>query len=81
MQTLRQHTEVWAGLNVMKEIVTSLYSAHCVWKNRGVQSRALFILIIELDGNRHLDPAARDQVISDYTVFTHVCSHISTTVL
>lgn len=72
MQTLRQHTEVWAGLNAMKRIVTALFNVHCTWKNRGIQSRALLSLLLELDGDQCLDPAAREQVLTDQSVFTHV---------
>lgn len=72
MQTVRQHTEVWAGLDVMKEIVTALFAAHCVWKNRGVQNRALLSLLLQLDSGTRLEPSAREQVLVDYTVFTHV---------
>ena len=72
MQTLRQHTEVWAGLNVIKEIVSSLFAVHCTWKNRGIQSRPLFSLMLQLDAGRFLEASAREQVSMDYSVFTHV---------
>ena len=72
MQTLRQHTEVWAGLDVMKDIVTALFVTHCTWKNRGIQSRALLSFMLQLDGGRYLELAAREQVSTDYSVFTHV---------
>ena len=72
MQTLRQHTEVWAGLNVLKDIVSTLFQAHCTWKNRGVQNRALLSLMLQLDAGRYLESTAREQVLSDHSVFTHV---------
>ena len=72
MQTLRQHTEVWAALNAMKDIVSALFNAHCTWKNRGMQNRALLSLMLQLNEGRYLEPAAHEQVLSDYSVFTHV---------
>ena len=76
MQTLRQHTEVWAGLDAMKDIAVALFAVHCSWKNRGMQSRALLMLMLELDGGRCLDVASRDQVTTDYSVFIHVRSNM-----
>ncbi|KAI0344762.1 hypothetical protein BDW22DRAFT_1354912 [Trametopsis cervina] len=71
LRTLRQHVEVWACFSRMQEITNTLYSVHTVCKSRGVQSRPLMNLLIELDDGRLLNPAAREQVLSDFAAFVH----------
>ncbi len=72
IQTLQQHMEVWACLNMMANITSSLYTAHVTWKSRGVQSRPLLNLLLDVDDGHHLEQAAREQVSADSSAFAHV---------
>jgi len=44
IETLRQHTEVWAFVNMMKTVAAALFTAHQVWSTRGIQTRALLVI-------------------------------------
>lgn len=72
IRTLRQHTEVWACMDRTQSISSALFAAHTVWKTRGVQSRPLLNLLIELDDGRLLEQTAREQVLADHTAFAYV---------
>lgn len=72
LRTLRQHMEVWACLDIMKSIASALFSTHGAWKARGVQSRELIQLLLEVDHGQHLEPAAREQLFTDQHNFTRV---------
>ncbi|KAI0958249.1 hypothetical protein AcV7_004122 [Taiwanofungus camphoratus] len=71
IETLRQHIEVWACMNVMKTIAESLYTAHQVWRTRGIRTRALLYFVIEVDNERYLEPVAREHVLADVSAYTH----------
>ncbi|CAL1707851.1 unnamed protein product [Somion occarium] len=65
IDTLRQHTEVWACMNSMGMITASLLSAHQYWKSQGVQNPNLLNLLIEFDNVRYLDSSVREQILAD----------------
>ncbi|KAI0093156.1 hypothetical protein BDY19DRAFT_989824 [Irpex rosettiformis] len=71
LRTLRQHVEVWACMDRMQSITSALYASHTVWKTRGVRSRPLMKLLIELDDGRLLEQFAREQIVNDYTAFSY----------
>ncbi|KAI0688045.1 hypothetical protein BC835DRAFT_1419486 [Cytidiella melzeri] len=77
LRTLRQHVEVWACMDTMKSITSALFSAHTVWKTRGVRSRPLMKLLIELDDGRLLEHTAREQVLTDLTAFAYALRPVS----
>lgn len=59
-------------MNAIGNIITALDTAHQVWKVRGVQSRPLLSLLLELDDGRHLTDASRKNITADITAFTLV---------
>ena len=73
IETLRQHMEVWACMNRMKDIATALWTVYQTWRSRGTQNRFLFKLLTEVDNECYLEPAAREQMQSDISAYTHVC--------
>ena len=74
IETLRQHMEVWACMNRMKDIASALWAVHQAWRSRGLQNRVLLKLLAEVDNDSYLDPAAREQMLSDISAYTHVRS-------
>jgi mediator of RNA polymerase II transcription subunit 12 len=58
-------------MNVTGIITSALYSAHLLWRTRGVQTRSLLTLLVEMDHCRQLDSTARTQVENDIAAFTH----------
>lgn len=71
-ETLRQHMEVWACTNRMKGIASALWTVHQTWRSRGSQNRVLLKLLAEVDNDCYLEPAAREQMFSDISAYTHV---------
>ncbi|KAI0675055.1 hypothetical protein C8Q78DRAFT_1010248 [Trametes maxima] len=71
IETIRQHIEVWACMNRMKEVASALWTVHQTWRSRGSQNRVLLKLLAEVDNDRFLDPAAREQMLSDISAFSH----------
>ncbi|KAL6308224.1 hypothetical protein BKA93DRAFT_726196 [Sparassis latifolia] len=71
METLRQHMEVWACMNIMHTIATALYASHQFWRTRGIHTRALLSLLIEVDNDRYLEPASREHILADITAYTN----------
>lgn len=72
MDTLNRFATIWACMDVMGQIVDSLFSAHQVWKTRGIQSRQLFVLLMEFDNRRYLSDECREQLSADLSSFTIV---------
>ncbi|KAH9945672.1 hypothetical protein B0H21DRAFT_744154 [Amylocystis lapponica] len=70
IETIRQHMEIWACMNVMKTLAGALYAAHQLFRTRGVQTRALLTLLIEVDNERHLEPTVREQILADISAYT-----------
>ena len=56
----------------MGMITAALHSAHQHWRTQGLQNRGLLVFLIEADNSRHLDVAARDQVLAEMSSYTHV---------
>jgi len=57
-------------------ITTALHTAHQVARSRGIQSRILLALLVEIDNGRHLDAPSREHVSADIAAFTHVSSSL-----
>ncbi|RDX50110.1 hypothetical protein OH76DRAFT_1402976 [Lentinus brumalis] len=70
-ETLRQHMEVWACMNRMKDVASALWAVHQTWRSRGSQNRVLLKLLAEVDNDCYLEPAAREQMLSDISAYTH----------
>jgi hypothetical protein len=68
----RRYRIIWTCMNATGVVANALYVAHQSWKTRGLQSRDLLTLLIEIDNSRFLDSVARDQVTADISAFTHV---------
>ncbi|OBZ68162.1 Mediator of RNA polymerase II transcription subunit 12 [Grifola frondosa] len=77
IETLRQHMEVWACMNIMKTVAAALFAAHQFWRARGVQSRALLTLLVEIDNDRYLEPGSREHIQTDISTYTHALSPIN----
>ena len=72
IETIRQHIEVWACMNRMRDVASALWTVHQTWRSRGSQNRVLLKLLAEVDNDRYLEPAAREQMLSDISAFSHV---------
>ncbi|KAI0071713.1 hypothetical protein K474DRAFT_1733093 [Panus rudis PR-1116 ss-1] len=75
--TLRQHMEMWACMNKLKDIANSLYAAHHYWRGQGVNNADLMNLLIEVDNGRYLDQAARDQVLTDKAAYANALAPVT----
>ena len=71
-EVFHRFATVWTSVNATSIITNALYSAHVVWRNRGMQVRSLLALLVEMDGDRHLDESARALVTADISSFAHV---------
>ncbi|KAH9894990.1 hypothetical protein C8Q73DRAFT_745370 [Cubamyces lactineus] len=71
IETIRQHIEVWACMNRMRDVASALWIVHQTWRSRGSQNRVLLKLLAEVDNDRYLEPAAREQMLSDISAFSH----------
>lgn len=71
-EVFHRFATIWASMNATNGITNALYSAHLVWKNRGMQVRSLLALLVEMDGGHHLDESARALVATDIASFAHV---------
>ncbi|KAG6370976.1 hypothetical protein JVT61DRAFT_10690 [Boletus reticuloceps] len=70
-EVFHRFATVWTSMNATSNITNALYSAHVVWRNRGMQVRSLLALLVEMDGGRHLDESARALVAADISSFAH----------
>ncbi|ESK91038.1 rna polymerase ii mediator complex component [Moniliophthora roreri MCA 2997] len=68
IDTFRRHATVWAAMDVKRDIIVALSSAHHVWKLRGIQSRPLLALLMEFDAGRYLTDALREEIANDIAV-------------
>ncbi|KAF8909882.1 hypothetical protein CPB85DRAFT_1435527 [Mucidula mucida] len=66
---IRRFATIWACMDAVNTILATLQTAHQSWKSRGVQSRALLLLIVELDNNALLSREARDQIQTDASIY------------
>ncbi|CCM03317.1 uncharacterized protein FIBRA_05445 [Fibroporia radiculosa] len=71
IETLRQHMEVWACMNMLRTIAGALFAAHQFWRTRGIQTRALLSLLTEVDNGRYLEPQQREQMLGDLSAYSH----------
>ncbi|KAI0829604.1 hypothetical protein BC628DRAFT_1314187 [Trametes gibbosa] len=71
IETIRQHIEVWACMDRMYDVTSALWTVHQTWRGRGLQNRVLLKLLAEVDNDRHLDAASREQMLSDISAFSH----------
>ncbi|KAH9940479.1 uncharacterized protein BXZ73DRAFT_88710 [Epithele typhae] len=71
VETLRQHMEVWACMNRMRDITLALWAVHQTRKSRGSQNSVLLKLLSEVDNDCYLDQASREQMLSDISAYTH----------
>lgn len=72
IDTLHRFATLWASMDLMGSIINGLYSAHHLWKIRGIQSRALLALLMEFDHGRYLTETSREQILADISSFTLV---------
>jgi mediator of RNA polymerase II transcription subunit 12 len=66
-------------MDAAANITAALHGAHQVARSRGIQSRALLALLVEIDNGRHLDAPSREHVSADIAAFTHVSSSPTST--
>ncbi|KAH9858392.1 hypothetical protein C2E23DRAFT_767676 [Lenzites betulinus] len=71
IETIRQHIEVWACMDRMQDVTSALWTVHQTWRGRGLQNRILLKLLAEVDNDRYLDAASREQMLSDISAFSH----------
>ncbi|KAI0309797.1 hypothetical protein OF83DRAFT_1179208 [Amylostereum chailletii] len=69
VETLRRYLDIWASMSVLKKLVDGLYAMHQTCKTTRQHSRALLTLLVEIDANRYLDPAARKGVDNDISLY------------
>ncbi|KAH9924878.1 uncharacterized protein B0H18DRAFT_1119667 [Fomitopsis serialis] len=79
LETLSQHMEVWACMNVMRTIAVALYATHQYWRGRGIHSRQLLSLLTQVDKGRYLEQTQRDQVLNDISAYSHALHPMSQT--
>jgi mediator of RNA polymerase II transcription subunit 12 len=72
VETVHRYATIWTCMNAMGSIAAALYTTHQVWRTRGIQSRPLLALLIDIDNGRHLDKGAREQVATDIAAFSQV---------
>ncbi|TFY51580.1 hypothetical protein EVJ58_g10491, partial [Rhodofomes roseus] len=77
LETLCQHMEVWACMNVIKNVAAGLYAAHQYWRGRGIHSRQLLLLLMQVDKDCYLEPTQRDQVLNDISAYSHALHPMS----
>lgn len=70
-EVFHRFATIWTSMSVTGTIASALYSAHLLSRTRGVQTRSLLTLLVEIDDGRQLDSAARTQVENDIAAFTH----------
>lgn len=70
-EVFHRFATVWTSMNCTGAITSALYSAHMVWKNRGMQVRSLLALLVQMDAGRHFDESVRLQINTDITSFSH----------
>ena len=74
IETIRRYLSIWASMNVMKAIASALYAANSACKARGMHSRVLLTLLLEIDNGRNLDPNSRKVIESEMMSYAQVCT-------
>lgn len=72
IETIHRYVVIWACVQRTASITAALYASHQLWKSRGVQSRKLLALLVDIDNFQHLDQASREQVVGDMSSFKDV---------
>jgi mediator of RNA polymerase II transcription subunit 12, fungi type len=72
IETFRRYLDLWASMNVAKTIMNALHMAHIQCKARGMHSRALLSLMVEMDNGRCMDPALRKTIEAEISAFAQV---------
>ena len=78
--TLQRFATIWACMGVVSGIVTSLDTAHQIWRAKGIQYRPLLSLLMEFDNGEYLSTVSRDRITADINAFTlvgHIASFFS----
>ncbi|KAK0461037.1 uncharacterized protein EV420DRAFT_1529889, partial [Desarmillaria tabescens] len=70
IDTLRRFHTLWSCMDVVGSIVTSLQTAHQIWKSKGMQTRVLLVLLKELDDNRYLSAQEREQLNAEISYYS-----------
>ncbi|KAG7090909.1 hypothetical protein E1B28_009986 [Marasmius oreades] len=70
IDTFHRHATVWAAMDVKRDIISTLNTAHHVWKHRGIQSRPLLALLTEFDAGRYLSDILREEIAADISIMT-----------
>jgi len=74
IETFRRYLDLWASMNVAKMIVNALHTAHLHCKARGMHSRALLNLMVEMDNGRCMDSALRKTIEAEISAYAQVLS-------
>lgn len=72
IETIHRYFIIWTSMNAVSMITHAIYSAHQAARMKGIQSRALLMLLEELDTGRYLDSPSREHVAADFAALTHV---------
>jgi mediator of RNA polymerase II transcription subunit 12, fungi type len=72
IETFHRYVTIWTCMRAAATITTALYTAHQVARARGIQSRVLLALLVEIDNGQYLDATSRQVVSADIASFTHV---------
>lgn len=81
IETIHRYSIIWTSMNAVSILTHALYSAHQVSREKGIQSRALLMLLSELDTGRFLDSPSREHVAADFAALAHVSHNIDLTKL
>ncbi|KAH8108105.1 hypothetical protein BXZ70DRAFT_1015382 [Cristinia sonorae] len=71
IETIKQHTEVWACMDATKIITFSLHNKHMALKAQGNQNSSILDILIEMDQARYLEQEARETVLMDRSAYTN----------
>ncbi|KAH7922771.1 hypothetical protein BV22DRAFT_1094076 [Leucogyrophana mollusca] len=62
---------IWTSMNATRAVTAALYATHLIWRTRGIQTRSLFALLVEMDDGHYLEAPERTQIAGDIAAFTH----------
>lgn len=74
IETFHRYVTIWTCMGSAGTITAALYTAHQMARTRGIQSRILLAMLVEIDNGQHLDAPSREHVSADIAAFTHVSS-------
>ncbi|KAH7905552.1 hypothetical protein BJ138DRAFT_1072652 [Hygrophoropsis aurantiaca] len=70
-EVFHRFATIWTSMNVTGTVTAALYATHLVWRTRGVLTRSLLALLVEMDDGRYLEAGERTQIAGDTATFTH----------